>query len=175
MSPVSTFNTCQKWYQTWRLCKQLEKIFVPAHFAIGFGEEAFRDTPNQYIVFITGTEQNAIDMRDNTQQYCNGGFRASQVISYEAYLSDQSTYDNSTKQAYIVYGYNYCDAFYDGEHKDIGNACVIECERCDDYDGQMKENPEHSYETTLKYENYLSNGVKAQTCQNAGCEHTYRH
>ena len=171
MSPVSTFNTCQKWYQTWRNCKQLEKIFVPAHFAIGFGEEAFRDTPNQYIVFITGTEQNAIDMRDNTQEYYNGGFRASQVISYETYLSDQSTYDNSTKQAYIVYGYNYCDAFFDGVHNDIGNDCVIECERCDDYDGDMKANPKHNYVNSIAYANYLANGVKTQVCQNEGCAH----
>ena len=171
MSPVSTFNTCQKWYQTWRNCKQLEKIFVPAHFAIGFGEEAFRDTPNQYLVFITGTEQNAIDMRDNTQDYCNGGFKASQVISYETYLSDQSTYDNSTKQAYIVYGYNYCDAFFDGVHNDIGNDCVIQCERCDDYDGDMKANPKHNYVNSIAYANYLANGVKTQVCQNEGCAH----
>ena len=171
MSPLSTFNTCQKWYQTWRNCKQLEKIFVPAHFAIGFGEEAFRDTPNQYIVFITGTEQNAIDMRDNTQDYCNGGFKASQVISYETYLADQSTYDNSTKQAYIVYGYNYCDAFFDGEHKDIGNDCVIQCERCDDYDGNMKKEPKHNYVNAIAYANYLANGTKTQVCQNEGCVH----
>ncbi len=117
MSPVSTFNTCQKWYQTWRNCKQLEKIIVPAHFAIGFGEEAFRDTPNQYLVFFTGTEADAINMRDNTQNYCNGGFKASQVISYDTYLLDKETYDNATKQAYIVYGYNYCEAFFDGAHE----------------------------------------------------------
>ena len=171
MSPVSTFNTCQKWYQTWRNCKQLEKIFVPAHFAIGFGEEAFRDTPNQYIVFITGTEQNAIDMRDNTQDYCNGGFKASQVISYETYLADQATYDNSTKQAYIVYGYNYCDAFYNGEHSENDNPCVIDCSRCDDYDGQMKKNPQHNYVDSIVYENYLANGIKTQKCQSAGCVH----
>ena len=56
-------------------------------------------------------------MRDNTQDYCNGGFKASQVISYSTYLLDQATYDNSTKQAYIIYGYNYCEAFYDGNHQ----------------------------------------------------------
>ncbi|MBR2024734.1 MAG: leucine-rich repeat protein [Clostridia bacterium] len=171
MSPVSTFNTCQKWYQTWRNCKQLEKIFVPAHFAIGFGEEAFRDTPNQYIVFFTGTEEQAISMRDNTQDYCNNGFKSSQVISYETYLADQSTYDNSTKQAYIVYGYNYCDAFFDGEHTENDNTCVINCDRCDDYDGQMKKNPQHKYVNVIAYENYLENGTKTQTCQNDGCIH----
>ena len=171
MNPFSTFNTCQKWYQLWRGCKQLEKIIVPAHFAIGFGEEAFRETPNQYIVFITGTEQNAIDMRDNTQDYCNGGFKAAKIISYETYLGDKATYDNATNQVYVVYGYNFCDAFYDGEHKDIGNDCVIQCERCDDYDGDMKENPKHNYVNAIAYANYLANGVKTQTCQNEGCVH----
>ncbi len=143
MSPVSTFNTCQKWYQIWRACKYLEKIVAPAHYAIGFGEEAFRDTPNQYIMFITGTEEDAINMRDNTQDYCNGGFKASKVISYEAYLADQATYDNATNQAYIVYGYNYCEAFYDGTHDNsvtygfaggedyTGDYCKYEgCDRC---------------------------------------------
>ena len=143
MSPLSTFNTCQKWYQTWRNCKQLEKIIVPAHFAIGFGEEAFRDTPNQYLTFITGTEEDAINMRDNTQNYCNGGFKASQIISYSTYLLDQATYDNSTKQAYIIYGYNYCEAFYDGNHENgvtygfsgekyVSEYCKFEgCVNCD--------------------------------------------
>ena len=171
MNPESTFNTCQKWYQFLRSCKNLEKVFVSSHYAIGFGEEAFRDTPNKYITFITGTEEDATNMRDNTQDYCNGGFKASKIISYEAYLADQSTYDNATNQAYIVYGYNYCDAFYDGEHNDVGNDCVIECERCDDYDGQMKDEPKHNYTNVIEYANYLANGVKTQTCQNEGCAH----
>ncbi len=171
LSPVSTFNTCQKWYQLVRNCKKLEKVIASSNSKIGFGEEMFRDTPNIYITFITGTEEDAINMRDNTQDYCNGGFKASKVISYETYLADQATYDNSTNQAYIVYGYNYCDAFYDGEHSENDNPCVIDCSRCDDYDGQMKKNPQHNYVDSISYDNYLANGVKTQKCQSEGCEH----
>ena len=171
MNPVSTFNTCQKWYQFLRQCENLERVYVSSHYQIGFGEEAFRGTPNKYIVFFTGTEQEAISMRDNTQQYCNEGFKAGKIISYEEYLADQATYDNATNQVYIVYGYNYCDAFYDGNHDDVGNPCVIQCQRCDSYDGSMKKNPVHNYVDAVAYESYLASGVKTQTCQNEGCAH----
>ena len=170
MSPVSTFNTCQKWYQLLRSCKKLEKVIVPAQMAQGFGEEAFRDTPNQYITFITGSEEDAINMRDNTQNYCNGGFKASKVISYETYLLDQATYDNSTNQAYIVYGYNYCDAFYDSEHDGDDHDCTTDnyCERCKTT--FKKQADTHNVVENIAYANGFDNaGVYNCYCDRAGC------
>ena len=172
MNPYFNHPTMnQQWNQYFRSCSKLKEIYVPAGANIGFGNEAFRSTPNQYIVFMSGSQTDAENMILNTNDSHNGGFKAAKVISYETYLGDKATYDNATNQVYVVYGYNFCDAFYDGNHDDIGNDCVIECNRCDDYDGDMKENPKHNYVNAIAYTNYLANGVKTQTCQNKGCEH----
>ena len=161
----------QQWNQYFRECKQLQKLVCPAQVRIGFGNEAFRETPTQYIVFLTGTQTDAQNLLANTNSSYNTGFKSAQIISYETYMSNQEKYDNSTNQVYIVYGYSFCDGFYDGVHNDIGNSCVINCDRCDEYDGNMKANPQHKYEETITYKNYLQSGVKVQTCQNEGCEH----
>ena len=161
----------QQWNQYFRSCKKLQTIICPSQVNIGFGNEAFRDTPSQYIVFVTGTQTDAENLLANTNDSHNGGFKASKIISYETYLADQATYDNATNQAYIVYGYNYCDAFYDGEHTENDNPCVVYCDRCDDYDGQMKKNPAHNYVNSIAYTNYLAKGIKTQKCQSEGCVH----
>ena len=126
MSPVSTFNTCQKWYQLFRGCNKLEKVYAPEIMSQGYGEEAFRDNSSKYIVFYTGNEQGAIDMRTNTQEYCNGSLRGATIISYETYLADPTTYDNSTSTIYIVHSTNYCDAFYASTHLGDDYDCTTE-------------------------------------------------
>ncbi|MBO5212279.1 MAG: hypothetical protein J6B60_01935 [Clostridia bacterium] len=173
MHPMCTFNTCQKWYQLFRNCKQLEKIIVPSHFEIGFGEEAFYETPKQYILFITGTEEQATNLRDNTQSYRNGNFTSAKVISYEIYLADQTTYDNATNQVYIVYGYNFCDAFYEGAH-DLSNddgLCSTET-KCARKDCGIVaiEAQEHKLNITMSYnDGYGAAGTKVCDCPNENC------
>ena len=157
--------------QTVRGCKQLEKLFIPNGFyETGFGAEVFRDT-NNILVFFTGTEEQAELLKANSSDAHQGHFKNNaKLISYKTYLSDPETYDNASG-IYIVYDANYCEAFYDNKHNDIGNDCVIQCERCDDYDGDMKKNPKHNYANVIAYTNYLANGTKTQTCQNEGCAH----
>ena len=130
MNPDLDYPTMNhQWNQFFRDCSKLQKIVVPAQARIGFGEEAFRGTPAQYLVFITGTEQDAIDMRTNTKDrngyWDNSRFTGADIISYDTYLSDQATYDNSTNKVYIVYGYNYCEAFYDGAHAMLGEETAM--------------------------------------------------
>ena len=108
-----------KFQQYFRDCPSLQEIVLPAKANVGFGEETFRGTSAKYIVFITGTEQDAINMRDNTQdraQGDNAAFKNAEIISYQTYLGDKATYDNATNKVYIVYGYDYCLAFFDGIH-----------------------------------------------------------
>ena len=171
LNPVSEFNTCQKWYQFVRECSNLEKVIASSHYSIGFGEEAFRGTQNKYITFITGTEEDATNMRDNTQSAHNSGFKASIIISYDEYLKDQATYDNATNQAYIVYGYNYCDAFYKGTHQEDNNPCMVNCERCNTY-GVAEKNPIHTLTATITYTSYDKAGEKKVHCTNDGCQYS---
>ena len=149
MSPfIDDPKMVEPFHQYFRDCKKLQNIFVPAAAQIGFGEEAFRGTPAQYIVFITGTEQDAIAMRDNTRdrsQGDNAQFKKAEVISYETYMSDKETYDNTTNKVYIVYGYDYCQAFFDG-HK-------------------MSEN------TKMQFTSYFNEILFASSCLNEGCSY----
>ena len=167
-SPNTTTGSAN---QTVRGCKSLEKMFIPNGFyETGFGAEVFRDT-NNILIFFTGTEEQAELLKANSSDSHQGHFKNNaKLISYKTYLSDPTTYDNASG-IYIVYDANCCEAFYDNEHDDIGNDCVIECSRCDDFDGEMKENPIHNYVNVIAYSNYLANGVKTQTCQNEGCVH----
>ena len=170
MSPVSTFNTCQKWYQLFRGCNKLEKVYAPEIMSQGYGEEAFRDNSSKYIVFYTGNEQGAIDMRTNTQEYHNGSLRGATIISYETYLADPTTYDNSTSTIYIVHSTNYCDAFYDAEHLGDDHDCTTAnyCERCKET--FEKQADTHNVTETLAYANGFDKaGVYNCYCDRAGC------
>ncbi|MBE6674993.1 MAG: hypothetical protein E7596_07800 [Ruminococcaceae bacterium] len=125
MNPYFDYDISVQWNQFFRNCKKLEKIICPSTVSMGFGPEAFRDTPTQYLVFIAGTQEDAQNTLDKTNGAHNSGFKAANIISYDEYLADKKTYDESTKQVYIVYGYNFCDAFYDGNHAVTGNETVV--------------------------------------------------
>ena len=60
----------------------------------------------------------------NTASYCNGGFKAAEILSYEEYLANKEAYDASTTKVYAVYGYDYCTAFFDG-HSWKGQSEII--------------------------------------------------
>ncbi len=170
MSPVSTFNTCQKWYQLFRGCNKLEKVYAPEIMSQGYGEEAFRDNSSKYIVFYTGDEQGAIDMRTNTQEYHNGSLRGATIISYETYLADPTTYDNSTSTIYIVHSTNYCDAFYASTHLGDDHDCTTEnyCERCKETFAKQADT--HSIVENLAYANGFDKaGIYNCYCDRKGC------
>ena len=124
MNPYFSYDISVKWNQFFRSCSQLEKIICPAQVSMGFGEEAFRSTPAQFLVFITGTKEEAEQSIANTASYYNGSYLAAKVISYEEYQQDAQTYDNATNQVYVIYGYNFCDAFYGGSHSVSENDVV---------------------------------------------------
>ena len=66
---------------------------------------------------------------------------------------------------------NYCSALaITGKHKNNTNPCVEICIECEL--ATKKESPEHSLNTTIKYENgYANEGIKVTLCTNAGCGH----
>lgn len=169
MNPNTTLaNTCQ----AFRNCNSLEKLFVSASFyETGFANEAFRDITSKYLVFFAGTEEQAEALQNNTGSSHNGAFKSATRISYATYLADPSTYDNSTSTIYLIYDTNYCDAFYDGEHLEDNNPCVINCSQCNTY-GVAEKNPVHNEDVTISYANGYNNvGSKITGCTNEGCKH----
>ena len=135
----------QLWHQILRGCSKLQAIYCPAQVSGGFGSEAFRDTPAQYIMFLTGTKEDAENTIANTNSSHNSNFKNAKIISYDEYLADKATYDSATKQVYVVYGYDFCEAFFDG-HK-------------------MSEN------TEMKLTSYFEPIKFASVCTRDGCDH----
>ena len=116
-SPNSTVANAN---QTLRECKNLEYVYMPAANALtGFNGEGVRDTTN-FILCFTGDAEQAQALIDNSGNDWghNNHLKDNRtsIISYETYLSDKETYDNATNKIYIVYDYNFCEAFYDNNH-----------------------------------------------------------
>ncbi len=76
---------------------------------------------------------------------------------------------------YIVYGYNACDAFYDGKHAektDDNNPCILaDCENCNVKNLYVGNESTHSETTTIVYESFDKEGSKIVYCTNKGCTH----
>ena len=73
----------------------------------------------------------------------------------------------------VVFNYNPCDAFYNGEHtkdQEKSNACVEVCSVCKNATVEHLSTEETSVAFT--YEDYAKKGTKTTTCTNEGCTHT---
>ena len=79
-----------------------------------------------------------------------------------------ATYTSST----IIYNYSACDAFYNGQHAQDNNPCVINCSQCGIY-GVPESNPVHTLTTTCSYSlGFDDYGSKITKCTNEGCKHS---
>ena len=127
MNPYMDYpNLNQLWHQIFRECSNLQHIYAPAQVSIGYGSEAFRGTPSQYILFLTGTKADAENAIANTDGSHNSAFKNAKAISYAEYLLDKETYESATKQVYVVYDYGFCDAFFGGHSWKGENDVIFE-------------------------------------------------
>ena len=160
----------------------LLEIYLPASFYLAKPDVNYRvsyafDGCSNAKFFFTGSAEQlktAIANFTNNEwttgatdhNYLVDAYKANKIVSYKDYVSNEESYSGR----YIIVDYNKCDAFYKGEHLDEGNTCTINCARCEVY-GVTKENPVHKMSTTITYESFDKNGVKAVACSNKGCTH----
>ncbi len=151
--------------------KSLKEIYINST-TTKINERAFNNTALEK-VFYVGTLTQLTALLDNTNATNNAplmaviGDNRANLISYENYMKLE---DKSGK--YVVYDFPYCDAYNNGVHEldpAQSNPCAGICGVCGS--SSLAANPVHNYVTTIKYENYLANGVKTQACQNEGCTH----
>ncbi len=98
--------------------------------------------------------------------YIVTAYNENKIVTWAEYKENPDNYQGR----YIITDYNRCDAFYEGEHLDDTNPCVINCDRCKAY-GVAKENPVHNIATTIKYVSFDKAGTKTIGCINEGCTH----
>lgn len=99
---------------------------------------------------------------DNNYKFIN----ATQ-ITWADYSASPESYASGN---YIICGYNACDAFYKGVHKEDNNPCVINCSQCNTY-GVAEESPEHNISRKITYSSFDVAGIKITGCVNKGCTH----
>ena len=158
----------------------LKEIYLPASFYatkpnVNYKVSYAFDGGYDVKYFYTGTEEQLIQAKKNfiNSEWTTSGsennykFLNATVISWEKYSLDKSAYE---KGNYVIYGYNVCDAFYNGKHVEDNNPCVINCDRCKS-NGVAEENPIHNIGTTITYVSFDTAGIKTIGCTNAGCTH----
>ena len=76
---------------------------------------------------------------------------------------------NDGRKPTFTYG-NHCEYYYDNQHLNDTNPCVINCERC--YSVNVpKANPIHNETASISYARFDATGTKTITCKNEGCAH----
>lgn len=152
-------------------CKSLTTIYIN-NTTTKINSRAFNNTALEKVFFVgTLDELNALldntDFTNNTPLTDVVGENRANLISYEAYKALE---DKSGK--YVVYNYNYCEAYNEGEHNITGgNECVGSCSVCLENIVSHKEN-NSSITVTIVYANgYSAVGVKTTDCGNEGCDY----
>ena len=153
-------------------CKSLTTIYIN-NTTTNISARAFNNTALEKVFFVgTLDELNALldntDFTNNTPLSDVVGENRANLISYEAY---KALADKSGK--YVVYNYNYCDAYNEGNHK-IGeenqlSPCAGQCSECNQ---TVVVHTGTNVTVTIVYDNYEAEGKKITTCQNTGCTHT---
>ena len=67
----------------------------------------------------------------------------------------------------VVYNYSECKAFYDNEHLEDTNPCLIECTRCDM--AILDPEAEHDFTSVISYTSFYENGTMLSTCRTENC------
>ncbi len=99
----------------------------------------------------------------------------SAMLGAEWISADAFTGASSDKN-YIVYGYNHCDAFYNGVHTEKAednNPCYLtECKDCGLKAQYVGNESTHSLTSSvISYTDYTKFGTKTESCSNENCTH----
>lgn len=156
----------------------LQYIYVPNTITTSNGTHHFTTGDGTYkysVIFFAGTEEQALALKTlvgtNNEQKINH----SNYIAWDSTMSDADyvAKAETDKKHYVVYGYNTCNAFYNGIHTektDDNNPCwLTECDKCGVKDVYSGNDNTHNIVTEMTYTNYLANGVKKSYCTNEKC------
>ena len=162
------------------------EIYMPGNIATGEGSttggnfigRGNKGDLKKYVIFFTGTEAEAkalVAKYSGDICFCDANIVAydptktsgTDYLGMDPYTTDITVNTNRV----IVYGYNLCDAFYNGEHAEgtVLNSCQFGCGRnC----GQVSllDNPQHNLSTRTEFGNdgYLDAFAVIEQCAVCG-------
>ena len=114
--------------------KNYIKVFYLPETITAIPQGVFKEWSSNFVVVYTGTEEQLKTLIANSSTSDNGNFTTDAVKnikSAEAY--GEIVVANVTGKS-IVYGYNFCKAFYENKHDTQaieGSTCQGECSRCE--------------------------------------------
>ena len=121
--------------------------------------------PASFVLYYTGDYDEAVALQKIDT--LNWEISHATLVSYETFTS--SSFERNQETHYFVYGYNKCDAFYNGAHElDITNCKIGDtCDTCN----ELIKEENHSIVHTFEYPNGFDNeGVYNYYCANACCK-----
>ena len=166
-------------YSVFRLCNSLKVYYIPSTLVSIYQHTFTHDSgsgPANTVFFYAGTKAefelfyNAAVSGKNNERVTSG-YKAENVIEWDptkpdSYYTELAT-TNSCK--YYVYGYNKCEAFYNGNHG-FDTDCTT-ADACQNGCGLTNtKNESHNNGETLTFANGLTaEGVHSVGCKNDGC------
>jgi hypothetical protein len=178
-------------YKSFAHCYKLQSIVLPASVKY-VADEAFHsarsgETVKTFTVYLQGNTvfHEKYPFRDSSAKIeyvlIGEGMTAQSFIEANTFsgitgasvVNYTNGYNYTVGQAITSHTIveNYCASLaLTGAHASGDNPCVTLCTDC--LLSAPKENPQHSFDVTVSYENgFGSKGVKITTCKSAGCEY----
>ena len=107
-------------------CTKLKYVYMPASFATtvqNTGYSILATASSTVTIFFTGTKSEAEAIRDKLPESGNTLMYKSEYVEYDPSI-DYTTYAETLGYAILVYNYDFCKAFYGGEHVMTGDSVV---------------------------------------------------
>ena len=156
-------------YDSFKNCSALEKVYIPATLTSITGNN-FNKSASTCVFYYTGSKAQLDALVANTvsnnTQFLSAYNQAKTVAEFEAL--------ETVSGLYIVYGYNLCDAFYDGvcsvAQDDENCLTAVSCDRDGCTRVALEAASEHVIGHTVIYaDGFLAAGVHNTFCTNANC------
>lgn len=100
-------------------CKSLKYVYMSNTMLPTAGSHLFESGSNGMVIFYTGSLEEYEALKETLISLKNNGkFTNATAIEWDATKDDQFYKDTASTENknYVVYGYNACKAFYEGEH-----------------------------------------------------------
>lgn len=170
---LTEYNVQSMLYQ----CSSLKYVYFSDTMVPTSGSHLFPDGASDMVFFYTGSYEKYEALKSTlTKLGNNGRFTNATPIEWDSTKDDQYYKDLATadKKSYVVYGYNSCNAFYNGIHtekiEDQNPCWLVECNKCGVTNIYSGNEITHNFTTEMLYESYLLDGVKKTYCTNANCQ-----
>ena len=170
---LTEYNVQSMLYQ----CSSLKYVYFSDTMVPTSGSHLFPDGVADMVFFYTGSYEKYEALKSIlTSLGNNGKLTNATPIEWDSTKDDQYYKNLATtdKKCYVVYGYNSCNAFYNGIHtektEDQNPCWLIECAKCGVKNIYSGNDSTHNIATEMIYANYLKNGVKKTFCTNASCQ-----